>query len=177
MGEFRQDLTYAIRKLRSSPGFTIVAVATLALGIGANTAIFSVVNSVVFRPLPLPEPEQLYRVWSSTDADGSRVAVSSPDLEDWRLQREQVLDLGGYWFTDEGSGADLTGDGEPQRLAVAFVTEGFFQTLGVPAMEGRLPRRDEMVRGGSDHVAVLTHGFWQRQFGGSPSVIGSALTL
>ncbi|HKJ00976.1 MAG TPA: permease prefix domain 1-containing protein, partial [Longimicrobiales bacterium] len=101
MGEFRQDLVYAVRKLRSSPGFTLVAVVTLALGIGANTAIFSVVNSVLFRPLPFPQPERLYRVWSSTgDADRSKVPVSSPDLEDWRAQRGQIADLGGYWFAD-----------------------------------------------------------------------------
>lgn len=178
MGEFRQDFVYALRKLRSSPGFTLVAVATLALGIGANTAIFSVVNSVLFRPLPFPQPEQLYRVWSAADnAERSRVPVSSPDLEDWRLQREQIADLGGYWFADQGSGTDLTGLGEPQRVSVAFVTAGFFGTFAVPAAQGRLPRDEEMTRGGPDHVAVLTYGFWQRQFGGDVSVVGSPLTL
>ncbi|HSG48564.1 MAG TPA: ABC transporter permease, partial [Longimicrobiales bacterium] len=166
MGEFHQDLVYAARKLRSSPGFTLVAVATLALGIGANTAIFSVVNSVLFRPLPFPQSEQLYRVWSATSTgDRSRVAVSSPDLEDWRLQREQIQELGGYWYAAQGSGTDLLGDGDPQRLSVAFVTPGFFGAFAVPAAHGRLPREDELVRGGNDRGAVLTDGFWQRQFG------------
>jgi putative ABC transport system permease protein len=178
MGEFRQDIVYAVRKLRSSPGFTLVAVATLALGIGANTAIFSVVNSVLFRALPFPQPEQLYRVWSATtNGDRTTVPVSSPDLADWRLQREQIADLGGYWFADQGSGTDLTGLGDPQRLSVAFVTAGFFGTFQVQPVLGRLPREEEMVRGGPDHVAVVTYGFWQRQFGGSPNVVGRALTL
>ena len=178
MGELHQDLIYAVRKLRSSPGFTLVAVVTLALGIGANTAIFSVVNSVLFRPLPFPQPEQLYRVWNATtNGDNSRVAVSSPDLEDWRLQREQIADLGGYWYADQGSGTDLTGTGDPLRLSVAFVTAGFFEAFAVPAARGRLPREEELVRGGPDRVVILTDGFWRRRFGGSPSVIGSALTL
>jgi predicted permease len=178
MGEFRQDLVYAARKLRSSPGFTLVAVATLALGIGANTAIFSVVNGVLFRPLPFPEPEQLYRVWSATsNGDRSRVSVSSPDLEDWRLQREQIADVGGYWYADQGSGTDLIGMGDPQRLSVAFVTAGFFGAFAVPAAHGRLPREDELVRGGNDRVVMLTDGFWRRQFGGSEAIIGTSLDL
>ncbi|MCG6954385.1 MAG: ABC transporter permease [Gemmatimonadetes bacterium] len=178
MGDLRQDLVYAVRKLRSSPAFTVTAVVTLTLGIGANTAIFSVVNSVLFRPLPYPQPGQLYRVWSaSRSSQRTTVPVSSPDIEDWRARRQQIADLGGYWYADGGSGLDFTGDGEPRRLQGAFVTAGFFSTFGVPAARGRLPREDEMVRGGHDHVVVLSWGFWQRQFGGDPAVLGSALTL
>jgi predicted permease len=178
MGDLRQDLVYAVRKLRSSPAFTATAIVTLALGIGANTAIFSVVNSVLFRPLPYPQPGQLYRVWSaSPSSDRTKVAVSSPDLADWRAQRQRVEDIGGYWFADGGSGLDLTGQGEPQRLSAAFVTPGFFPTFAVAAARGRLPREDEMVRGGHDKVVVLSWGFWQRQFGGDPSIVGSSLTL
>jgi predicted permease len=178
MGELRQDLVYAVRKLRSSPAFTVTAVVVLALGIGANTAIFSVVNSILFRSLPYPRSGQLYRVWSASPSSGrSEVPVSSPDLKDWRAQRRQVADIGGYWFAGGTSGLDLTGEGEPQRLSVAFVTPGFFPTFAVPAARGRLPREEEMVRGGHDHVVVLSWGFWQRQFGGDPAVAGSSLTL
>jgi len=178
LGELRQDLAYALRKLRSSPAFTITAIVTLALGIGANAAIFSVVNGVLLRPLPFPHAEQLLKVYSANRAAGSfQVSVSPLDLEDWRKQRTRLSDLGGYWFADGGSGIDLTGAGEPQRLSVTFIEPGFFNVLGIKAAEGRLPREDEMVRGGADKVAVLSHGFWLRQFGGSRSVVNSTVTL
>ena len=178
LGELRQDLTYALRKLRSSPAFTFTAILTLALGIGANTAIFSVVDGVLFKALPFPHPEQLIRVYSASKTANAYYASVSPiDLEDWRAQRTKLTDIGGYWFADGGSGIDLTGAGDPQRLSAVFVEPGFFTTLGVGAAEGRLPRNDEMVRGGPDKVVVLSHGFWQRQFGSSRAVIGSTITL
>jgi predicted permease len=177
-GELGQDLRYALRKLRSSPVFTLTAVLTLALGIGANVAIFSVVNGVLLRPLPFPHAEQLLKVYSANRSAGSFQAPASPlDLEDWRRQRTKLADIGGFWFADGGSGVDLTGAGEPQRLSVAFIEPGFFNVLGVNAVEGRLPREDEMVRGGNDRVVVLSHGFWQRQFGASRSVVGTSVTL
>ncbi len=178
LGELRQDLTYALRKLRSSPAFTITAIATLALGIGANAAIFSVVNGVLLRPLPFPHPEQLLKVYSvNRAAGGFHASVSPLDLDDWRAQRSTLADIGGFWYSDGGSGVDLTGDGDPQRLSATFVTPGFFGTLEVPAAEGRLPRDDELVRGGPDKVVVLSYGFWQRQYGSSRSVIGTNITL
>lgn len=178
MDEFRQDVVYAARRLRTSKLFAITAIVTLALGIGANTAIFSMVRGVLLRPLPFPEPDQLYRVWSANTQTGSpHVPVSSPDLEDWRAQRQNIADVGGYWFADEGSGVDLTGAGEPERLSIVFVTAGFFGALGMPPQLGRLPRDDELVRGGRDRVIMLSHGFWQRRFGGSPEVIGTALNV
>jgi predicted permease len=176
--ELRQDVGYALRKLRRAPGFTAVAVATLALGIGANTAIFSVVNSVLFRALPFPRPEQLYQAWSSNPEGGlTRAAVSAVDLDDWRAQRKVLADIGGYWYAAGGSGIDLTGFGEPQRLSAVFVTPGFFTTLGVLPAQGRLPRDDELVRGGRDRVVLLSHAFWQRQFGGDPRIVGTPVTL
>ena len=178
MGDLRQDLVFAIRKLRSSPAFTLTAIATLALGIGANTAIFSVVDSVLLRPLPFPHAEQLVQVWSANrTGDNLRASVSAVDLDDWRAQRRQLADIGGWWFADGGSGIDLTGAGEPQRLSVAFVSPGFFGTFGVNAASGRVPRDDEMVRGGNDRVVVLSHGFWQRQYGSALAIVGRTITL
>lgn len=178
MGDLKDDVIYALRQLKRAPAFTLAAVLTLALGIGATTTIFSVVNGVLLRPLPFHQPEELVRVWSANPEAGNLHApVSAVDLEDWRAQRQVIADLGGYWYADGGSGIDLTGAGDPLRLSVAFVTPGFFSALGVQPERGRLPREGEMVRGGPDQVVVLAHGFWQRQFGGSASVIGTTLTL
>lgn len=178
MSELRQDLAFGLRMLRRAPTFTLTAILTIALGVGANTAIFSVVHGIVFKPLPFPQPGQLVKVWSSNPAAGNtRAAVSPVDLDDWRAQRTQLADIGGYWFADGGSGVDLTGDGDPQRLSVAFVTPGFFPTLAVRAAVGRLPREDEMVRGGDDRVVVLSHGFWQRRFGADSSIVQRTITL
>lgn len=178
MDDLRQDITYALRKLRSAPAFAATAILTLALGVGANTAIFSVVNGVLFRPLPFPRPEQLYQVWSSNPGSGMLAGNVSPlDLEDWRAQRQAIADIGGYWYASNGSGVDLTGLGTPQRLSATFVEPGFFGALGVLPAIGRLPREDEMVRGGRDRVVVLSHAFWQRQFAGDPAIVGKTLTL
>jgi predicted permease len=178
MSELRQDIAYGFRTLRRAPTFTLTAILTIALGVGANTAIFSVVHGIVFKPLPFPAPEQLVRVWSANPGADSRQAPVSPvDLDDWRAQRSRIADIGGWWFADGGSGVDLTGAGDPQRVSVAFVTPGFFPTLGVRPLLGRLPREDEMVRGGDDRVIVLSHGFWQSRFGADSSLLSSAVTL
>src|SRR5205085_731003 len=100
--------------------------------------------------------------------------VSAVDLDDWRARRRVIADMGGYLF-GEGSGTDMTGEGEPQHLSAAFVTPGFWTTLGVPPRAGRVPRDEEMVRGANDKLVVLAYGFWQRQFGGAASVIGKRL--
>ncbi len=178
MDELKQDLVFAFRKLRSSPGFALVAILTLALGIGANTAIFSIVNGVLLRPLPFPHPEQLVRFgWNARGDAGGLGSVSAVDLDDWRAQRTDFGQVSGFWYTPGASGIDLTGGRQAQRLSAAFVERDFFSTLGVAAEFGRLPRTDELVRGGNVRVLVLSHGFWQRQFGGSPTVIDSTLTL
>lgn len=178
MGELRHDIGYALRKLRGAPAFSITALLTLALGIGANTAIFSVVHGVLMKPLPFPHPEQLVRMWSANPTAGAtHTPVSPVDLDDWRAQRSAFADMGGYWYVEGGSGVDMTGEGEPQRLSAAFVEPGFFPALGVKPEIGRLPREYEMHRGGPDRVVVLSHAFWRRQFAGSPSVVGRVLTL
>ena len=176
--ELGQDTRYAARTLLRSRGFTFVAVATLALGIGANTAIFSVVNGILLRPLPFPHSEQLVRIWSVNKESGNQEASVSPlDLDDWRAQRSVLADIGGWFYQQNGSGIDLTGDGEPQRLEAAFVTPGFYGALGVAPIAGRVPRDDEMVRGANDKLVVLSYGFWQRQFAGARSAIGSKMLL
>src|SRR5437868_14495060 len=124
--ELRQDTRYALRTLLRTRGFAAVVIATLALGIGANTAIFSVVNGILLRPLPFPRPEQLLKVWSANNAAGSSKAPVSPlDLDDWRAQRTVLADLGGWLYQPNGSGIDLTGQGDPRRLEATFVTPGF----------------------------------------------------
>jgi predicted permease len=178
MDDLRQDITYALRKLRTSPAFTLTAVTTLALGIGANTAIFSVVNGVLLQPLSYPEPERLVQVWSANRRTGNLQAYVSPlDIDDWRDQRSKLSNIGGWYYSSGQSGSDLTGAGEPQRISVAFFTPGFFATLGVGAAQGRLPRDDEAVRGGPDRVVVLSNGFWQREFGARRTVLDSTITL
>lgn len=178
LGELRQDARYAVRTLLRTPAFTSIAVATLALGIGANTAIFSVVNGILLRPLPFPHPEQLVQLWSANrSADQPKAPISVNDLEDWRSQRNVLADIGGWFFQEGGSGIDLTGRGDPQRLEAAFVTPGFFGTLGVAPIVGRVPRDDEMVRGSNDKLVVLSYGLWQREFGAASSVLGNTLIL
>jgi putative ABC transport system permease protein len=178
MGAFWQDVTHAVRRLRAAPVFAATAVLTLALGIGANAAIFSIVNGVLLKPLPFPVPGDLFAVYSASPSAGiTQGGVSPVDLDDWRAARRTIADLGGYFYGDGSTGVDLTGRGSPRRLSAVFVTAGFFDTLGVRAEAGRLPREDEMTRGGHDTVVMLTHGFWMREFGGVPAAVGSTLNL
>src|SRR3989442_15436082 len=104
----------------------------------------------------------------SANRTGARLeaGVSPVDLDDWRARRHRIEDLGGYFFAEGSSGVDLTGRGDPRRLSTVFVTPGFFTTLKISAVNGRLPREEEMVRGGHDRVVLLTYSFWQREFGG-----------
>jgi predicted permease len=173
-----QDLRYAVRRLRRAPAFTVAVILTFALGIGANSAIFSVVNGVLLKPLPFPDPERLYAVSSANrTANILHGSVSPVDLDDWRARRQQIADLGGYLFSDGSTGVDLTGRGNPRRLSAVFVTAGFFNALAVRPETGRLPRENELVRGGPDRVVVLTDGFWGREFGRDPTIVGHTLAL
>jgi predicted permease len=175
----RQDVRFALRTLAKNRAFTAVAVLTLALGIGANCAIFSVVNGVLLKPLPFPHPEQLIRVWQVETVNGAPVpgTVSPVNLDDWRARRRVIADMGGYFYREGMSGTDLTGIGEPQRLSTAFVSPGFWNTLGVPPQLGRVPRDAEMVRGSNDRLLVLSYAFWRREFGGATSVLGRRVDL
>ncbi|HSJ65068.1 MAG TPA: ABC transporter permease [Gemmatimonadaceae bacterium] len=177
LDDLAQDVRYAWRGLRSSPGFAVTALLTLALGIGANTAIFSVVRGVLLEPLPFVEPDRLVRVWHANPADGiTQGAVSEPDFLDWRAQARSAESMGAYFFADGLSGLDLTGEGEPERLSAALATDGFFETLGTPALRGRTFRPEEQVAG-NDRFVVLSHGFWTRRFGADPAILGRPLTL
>ncbi len=178
LAELRQDAAFTLRQLRAAPAFTATALLTLALGLGANVAIFSVVRDVLLRPLPFPDPDQLFQVWSSSPSGGlTQAGVSPLDVDDWRAGRRLVADLGGYWYAAGGSGVDLTGEGEPEHLSAVFVTPGLFTTLGVLPELGRLPREDELVRGGPDRVAVLTRSFWLRKLAGDPNATSRTLTI
>ena len=157
------DLRYGSRLLIRKPAFTAIAVITLALGIGANTAIFSVVNSVLLRPLPYPEPERLVTMRSNQ---------SVPDLDDVKAQSQSFEYLGGSVMQAQ----DFTGEGEPIQVQAALVNADLFNALGVRAAIGRTIS-DEEDRFGGDHVVVLSHGFWQRHFGGDANILGQTLQL
>ncbi len=171
MDTLLQDLRYAARSLRRSPGFTIIAALTLALGIGANAAIFSVVNGVLLRPLAYANPDRLVVVWGHKESIGNETA-SLPDFKDWREQNTVFESMAAVAYTR----FDVTGDGEPERVNAALTTANFFHVLGVAPEVGRAFNADEETSG-RDRVVVLSHGFWERRFGSRPGVVGSTITL
>jgi len=167
------DFRYAIRQLLRQPGFTIMAVVALALGIGANTVLFSAINTLFLRPLSYPQPEQLVRAWGSFPERGlDRANASWPRFSAWRDQQQSFTEFSAQSFT----GFTLTGRGEPENLNGVRVTENFFRALGVQPLLGRTFRPDEDRPGGAN-VAVLSHSFWQRRFGGDKSILDQAVTL
>ncbi|HUI42786.1 MAG TPA: ABC transporter permease [Terriglobia bacterium] len=167
-----QDLRYAFRQLRQSPGFTLAAVLTLALGIGANTAVFSVVNTVLLKPLPYAEPDRLMAV-ASMNTRGAPVPtdLSYPDFFDFRSQNHVFEHL----VTSDDANMVLTGAGQPVQLDGELVTWDLFPALGIKPELGRGFVQGEEAAG--NHVVVLSHTLWQRQFGGDPGIVGRAITL
>jgi putative ABC transport system permease protein len=173
MATFAQDLKYAVRTLAKAPGFALVSMLTLGLGIGANTAIFSVINAVLLRPFPYREPDRLVTVEHLYPRlNNLEAPVSVPGFRDYRAQ-EQVFERAAV---ETGWAPNLTGRGDPERLRASQVTGDWFTTYGVEPMLGRALRPDE-AEAGHDKVVVLSHGFWQRQFGGDPAVLGQRLQL
>src|SRR6266542_1287096 len=166
-----QDLRYSVRVLLKTPVFTCVAVLTLALGIGANSAVFSVVNAVLLRSLPYRDPDSLVLV-SYYLATGERERVLGADFLEWRDQAKAFEQVAAYTFDT----ADLTGSGEPERLAAGLVSADLFATLGVAPALGRVFTQAEDTAGGTPAV-ILSYGLWRRRYGGDPQVIGRALTL
>ncbi|MGH9938326.1 MAG: ADOP family duplicated permease, partial [Blastocatellia bacterium] len=168
-----QDLRYALRMLRRNPGFATVAALTLALGIGMNTAIFSVVYSVLLRPLPYSAPEKLMALFSMRPQLSSfRGPVSAPDFVDWRAQNRVFDAMSAYAFNTY----TLTGSDLPERFIGRRVSANFFQTLGVKPQLGRafLPEEEEA---GRNRVAVLSYGLWERRFGADPNLPGKTVSI
>jgi predicted permease len=166
------DLRYAFRQLRKSPGFAFVAIATLAIGIGACTAIFSAIDAVLLRPQPYPEPDRLLSVFERTP-NGMRNPVSGAAFRDWRDHQTQFAALMIY----SNNRFDLTGLGEPEKIDGLTVSADFNRVLGVPPLLGRgFAPEDEQV-GGQNHVAMITESFWRSRFGGASTVIGQQLML
>ena len=172
MGILWQDLRYGVRMLAKSPGFTAITILTLALGIGANTAIFSVVNRVLLRPLPYPAPQQIVTLYESIFIKGEQDSVSGPNFLDWRAQNRSFSALAAH-FT---SGFNLTGRGDPQRIASEYVSEDFFKILGAAPSMGRSFLPEEFGAGGN-RVVILSDGLWRRVFGADPGIVGKPVTL
>jgi putative ABC transport system permease protein len=172
-----QDLRYGVRMLLKNPGFTLIAVLTLALGIGANTAIFSVVNGVLLRPLPYYEPERLVMVWADRPILQAQVGlpdfpVTVADFVDWRNQN-QVFENMAAMVAFRGN---LTGGGEPESVVTLRASAGLFPLLGARLAVGRafLPEED---RAGADRVVVISHGLWKQRYGADPKLIGQKIIL
>jgi predicted permease len=170
---FLHDLRYGVRSLRLRPGFTSAAVLTLALGIGANTAMFSVVRAVLLRPLPYPEPERLVLYWGTAPEKGLPEVAMPPGLFLYHRDRLRTFEsLAGY----ERGSLTLTGDRDAERVDAGYVSADFFRVMGVAPELGRAFRRDEeAVNGGL--VAILGHDLWQRRFGGDTTIIGRTIRI
>src|SRR5215210_4045530 len=174
MKTLTQDIRYAVRMLLKNKRFTAAAVISLALGIGANTTIFSVVNALLLKSLPFNDPDRIVLVWGDWPSQGSnRNQVSATDVADWRSQNtvfEEIATYSDWGATFSGAG------GEPERIPAIQVGDGFFKIMKGQPLLGRvfLPEEQE---DGKDFVIVLSHGLWQRRFGGNPGVVGSKVSL
>lgn len=172
MGTLWQDIRYGLRMLGRKPGFTAVAVLTLALGIGANSAIFSVVYAVLLKPLPFRNPDQLVQLWETESAQGS-FPLTGADYLDWRAQNRTFSDMSVYSYQES---FNASGSGEAERVAAVETQANYFALLGVQPLRGRGFAAVE-DQAGQGHVALLSYGFWQRHFGGQASAIGGTLQL
>ena len=173
MQSFWQDLRYGARMLLKNPGFTLIAVLTLALGIGANTAIFSVINGVLLSALPYPQPEQLAMVWCDNRRQGIPDDITSyPNFVDWRDRNKTFQGMAGM----TSGTVHLTGVGEPEEIRAATVSINFFQVIDVAPRLGRGFTAEE-ERPGSDRVVILSHALWQRRFGGDPGILNKTISL
>jgi predicted permease len=175
MGFFRQYFRFALRTLGKNPAFTFIVIVTLALGIGANTAIFSVVYSALLRPLPYREPGKLFSLGESRlqyDVTTLGAQVSYPDFLDWRRMAKSIQSFAGY----SGDGFTFAGAGEPKLTLATQVTPNFFSTLGVKPALGRDFLDDEMRPDGPP-VAILSYSFWRTEFGADPNIVGRVIRL
>jgi putative ABC transport system permease protein len=174
MASLFQDVRYGIRTLLRSPGFTIVAALTLALGIGANTAIFSIVENVLLRPLPYPQPDRLVSVSNNYLPMVPSIGLSPGDFADWQRQAKSFSAMGAYVSISQGF--NLTGERQPQRIQGSYASASFFPLLGVrPAVGTSFTAGED--RAGSAAVVMLSHQLWASRFGSNPGIVGHAITL
>jgi len=174
MNSLRQDLRFGLRMLLKQPGFTALAVFTLALGIGANTAIFSVVNGILLKPLPYPEPDRLVTLWERNPQKGmDQELVTPPDFDDWQAQ-QTVFEHMSFWTGD--TEFNLVEAGGSEKIRASYVSANLFSALGVQPIEGRafLPEEDQK---GGNRVAVISYECWRRRFAGATDVLGKTVTL
>jgi predicted permease len=167
-----RDLKHSFRMFGESPGFTITAVAALALGIGANVAVFSVVNAVLLKPVPFPEPDRLVRMMNSQNGAPAGPAASPAKFEHWRRQTEVLEDVAAY----RNNSMNYTDGDVPEQITVAQVSEAYFRTFRAPIIEGRGFAGEEDLPGGPK-VAVIGYNFWSLRLGGDPNIVGSDLSL
>ena len=166
-----KDLTHAIRMFRQNAAFTIAAVAALALGIAANTAIFSVVNAVLLKPVPFPEPDRLV-MFMNTSPQGQGAAASPAKFQHWRSQSEVVEHAAAF----RTGIVNLTDSGVPEQLRSGQVSVDYFRLFGAPIVQGR-PFSPEEDAPGGPRVAVISEGLWTRRFGGDPAIVGRSISL
>ena len=178
---FVQDLRYGVRMLLKKPGFAVIATLALGLGVGANTAIFSVINAVMLRPLPLHEPERLVQLWESNARKGWNQNLLAPaNFFDWRDQSQRFESMAAYEGSNDKqpgvSNVSLTGQGEAERLSGLGVTDNFFSVLGARPLLGRGFLPEDGIPD-APRVVVLSEGLWQRRFGGASDIIGRSMTF
>ena len=168
-----QDLRYGVRVLLKKPSFTSIAIVTIALGVGANSAIFSVVNAVLLRPLSYLNSEQLVMIWGKLPAHGlEKLSASGPEFVDYRERNHALSSIAAY----TSSGRNLTGAGEPERVTTTFVTAGFFSVLETLPWRGRTFVAEE-DQPGHDQSVILSYSIWQRRFAGDDSIVGQSITI
>src|SRR5205085_2896292 len=175
MNTLWQDVRYGARTLWKRPGFTLVAVITLALGVGAHTTIFSVVNAVLLRPVPFPDADRLVLVWENRADDPADFnIVSAPNFLDWQRQNDVFESMA--MFDSAGKGYNLSGGGEPQRASGVRVSWSFFEALGVKPSLGRgfLPEEETF---GKHRVVVLSDGLWRSRYGADPALVGQTIKV
>jgi putative ABC transport system permease protein len=166
-----QDLRYGVRSLLKRPGFLVIAVSTLALGIGATTAMFTVVNSVLLRPLPFPEPERIVLFQGINPRQGiNQSNMSVPDIVDWQQQSQSFEQIAAFL----GGGLFLSLGDETERVRAAGVSTDFFPLFKTNPIRGRTFTAEDMK---DDSLVVISHALWQRRFGGAPDVINRKITL
>lgn len=173
MQSFIQDIRFAIRVLVKGYGVTLIAVITLALGIGANTAIFSLVDAILFKPLPFSEPDRLVNLWNTNvQISSDRIPVTVEDFQDWREQATSFQEMGLYRFDS----VNATGDGKPQRIRALRSDSNVLPLFGLSASLGRFFAEDE-IQPGEDRVAILTDRYWRTRYAGRQDVVGESITI